>query len=55
MHEHRIAALQEQLAKANALATAAQKNNENRAASTGSMQGIGKNTEQDPFLAVWSE
>lgn len=53
MHEHRIAALQEQLAKANAKADAAEKNAKNRAASTGSMEGRGKGTEADPFLTVW--
>lgn len=53
MHEHRIAALQQQLAKANAKADAAEKNAKNRAASTGSMMGRGKGTESDPFLSVW--
>lgn len=53
MHEHRIAALQEQLAKANAKADAAEKNFKNRAASTGSMIGRGNGMESDPFLSVW--
>lgn len=53
MHEHRIAALQEQLARANAKADAAEKNAKNRAASVGSLQGRGRGTEGDPFLTVW--
>lgn len=53
MHEHRIADLQDRLAKAQAKADAAEKNAKNRAASTGSMTGRGKGTESDPFLAVW--